>query len=193
MSKISSLAQNIFSGKRQKTSVKPVIASASINYSKEISLPPSSNDNFSTNALSNDETASANAPKVKKGKIQAAATRIFMRKFSNDMSASYCFTQPPLPSCGSDCLRGCSVKSPDDVDDRDVSSDDESVIMETPADEGRNSSDEDVDDAFEDFQETFRQAPPSPPSRAHTKIEDKTITRQKGDAESLKKYAYGKK
>ena len=178
MSRISAAALEIFSNKRQKKMGEGLLVASS------------------ASKIINDSADGKQDPPKPQGGIPSAAARLFMGKLKNRAIPLYCTTEPPrpTPSCGSTCLQGCSLKTQleDEVPVEDVSSEEEISDIEIKA-SGENSSDEDAADAFENFQQVKISAPSSSPPSSPTTTANKKLTRQKGDAESLKQYAYGRK
>ncbi len=143
-----------------------------------------------------------------------SAAQLFMGQFASKTStpdAITCFTEKPKPppSCGSSCLLNCDLRpaAPQnnfDVTVEDIDSDVESNCTDSTGTISTNSSVEDARDAFEQFLEpeeppiaskrlksaaTYRSLSLVPTIKKET---DKKTYRQKSDAASLKKYAYGK-
>jgi len=125
-------------------------------------------------------------------KLHPLAVRLFKRNFNgpkNSTEFQYCSAVPPKPvsTCGDQsCFRGCREQSSDDVNVDDECSDDNNSDIDL-TDDKLASSEEDEIDAFEDF------VVPKSSSSAAKNISTpvKKETRQRHDAESLKKYAYG--
>jgi hypothetical protein len=146
-------------------------------------------------------------------RLMPSAAQLFMGQFKSKNSPPVsvtCFTEKPKPppSCGSSCSLNCDLRSvpptnPDiDVTVEDVNSDAESDTTDSGT-AATNSSVEDARDAFEIFLEP--EDPPIASKRLKSSVTGGTLSltekenlngsktsRQKSDAASLKKYAYGK-
>ena len=115
----------------------------------------------------------------------------------------YCFIEPPKlppPTCESDkCRSGCRPAKNSDVDIYSDDSGDDSGDHEsdcgTSFETSSHSSEEDTLDAFNEISaQEPRQSATSSSSAAKGKSkEENKSERQKGDAASLKQYAYGKR
>ena len=103
----------------------------------------------------------------------------------------YCFTELPKaspPTCDStNCLQGCSSQRVVVADEIGSSGDDGSVNS-ISSEASTNSSVEDTLDAFEDLPGDSGAGHQQP---KRLKSENIKSSRQKGDAASLKRYAYG--
>ena len=117
----------------------------------------------------------------------------------------YCFTVPPsklppLPACASEkCQRGCRPQSTDDSDKSESGDSNEELSDFSDGSDGGVTSDDSSQSSEEDVRDAmFEQRLPDESRHSAKSKADKDIKkekaknkRQKGDAESLKKYAYG--
>ena len=140
-------------------------------------------------------------------RIPHLATRLFGANRANfclPVGSSPTKTKTQTENCNYACYQGCRPDSDAVLVEEDESDDEFDVVDRTTGHSDEDTTDdssvEDAEDAFENFEsqdsnltsgttskikkETLRkEVPPS--------INEKKTTRQKGDAESLKKYAYG--
>ena len=140
-------------------------------------------------------------------RIPQLATRLFGANRANfclPVGSSPTKTKTQTENCNYACYQGCRPDSDAVLVEEDESDDEFDVVDRTTGHSDEDTTDdssvEDAEDAFENFEsqdsnltsgttskikkETLRkEVPPS--------INEKKTTRQKGDAESLKKYAYG--
>jgi hypothetical protein len=108
-------------------------------------------------------------------------------------SQQYCFTELPPPTCGSrTCSKGCAPKGSSSAADDNSSGEESNDDRNNDSDEASSqaSSNSSEDDTFEAFGQSTAQRY-SQFSPGNAKKDLKKSSRQKGDAASLKQYAYG--